>query len=221
MRTIISFLLFLTALNISGQEMNHELKTELDSIMYKDQELRKLFSSIMEDEKKAILKDFGYTWEEFDEQGWEIVKKQDSINIDRVSEIISRYGYPGKSLVGEPTNKAAWFVIQHSNKIEEYFPLIRKAGKENEIPLTLVAMMEDRLLMYKGEKQKYGTQMKSGIITDPETGERKWQFYIWPVESPEQVNELRKSVGFETTIEEYARSSNVEYKELSLEDVQK
>ena len=36
---------------------------------------------------------------------------------------------PGKSLVGEPANETAYYVIQHSDKIEQYFPVVEKAGR--------------------------------------------------------------------------------------------
>lgn len=221
MKTLLPYFIFLTVLNLSAQQINIELKSTLDSIMYKDQELRKLFTNTTQEKKDNILENFGYSREEFEQQGWQIVAEQDSIHLRKVSKIISKYGYPGKTLVGTPTNKAAWYVIQHSNQIEKYFPVIEKAGKEGEIPMTHVATMEDRMLMYKGLEQKYGTQLKSGVIKDPKTGERKWQFYIWPIKSHEKINELRKNFGFETTIEEFAHSKNIEYKKLTLEDVKK
>ena len=37
----------------------------------------------------------------------------------KIDKIISKYGYPGKSLVGEPEN--FFYVIQHSNKIKIIF----------------------------------------------------------------------------------------------------
>jgi hypothetical protein len=213
-------LLFLANTFYAGaQHLNTQLKQQLDSIMHKDQQLRKLFTQISPEEKEVILENFGYTPGELEQKGWEIVAKQDTLHINQVKEIISKHGYPGRSLVGTPTNKAAWYVIQHSNQIEKFFPLVQQAGDENEIPMTLVATMEDRILMYRGEEQKYGTQLKSGVIKDPETGKRKWQFYFWPVKSPEEVNIRRQQMGFETSIEEYARSMNVRYKELKLEDL--
>lgn len=219
MKNFLLLLLLIGSLHASAQQINTKLKQQLDSIMQVDQELRKLFTSILQEEKEVILEKFGYTAKDLEQKGWEIVAKQDTIHIHRVKEIISSYGYPGKSLVGTPTNKAAWYVIQHSNQLEKFFPLIQKAGEEKEIPMTLVATMEDRILMYRGEEQKYGTQLKSGVINDPETGERKWQFYFWPIRSPEKVNALREQVGFERSIEEYAESMNVTYKKLKLEDV--
>lgn len=219
MKHIISILLLLSITNISAQEINYGLKVKLDSIEEIDQDLRKLFYPISTQEKKDILNKFGFTLEQFVEKGWEIVSEQDSLNIKEISKIIELYGYPGKSLVGKPTNTAAWSVIQHSNQIEKYFPLIEKAGIENEIPMTLVAMMEDRMLMYKGLKQKYGTQASGREVIDPNTKEIRWESFIWPIESPSEVNDLRKSVGFKETIEESAKSMNIVYKVQTLEEV--
>ena len=219
MRYIITTILLLIITNISAQEINFDLKEKLDSIEEKDQEVRKLFYPISNEEKKSILKKFGYTWKEFKEEGWEIVSKQDTINIQQVSKIINEFGYPGKSIVGKPTNTVAWSVIQHSKRIEEYFPLIKKAGIENELPMTLVAMMEDRMLMYQGLPQKYGTQASGHEIKDPKTNEIIWESFIWPIESPSSVNQLRKEIGFKQTIEESAEDMDIDYKVLTLEDI--
>ncbi|WP_034891671.1 DUF6624 domain-containing protein [Gillisia sp. Hel_I_29] len=221
MKHIISIFLLLIITNISAQEINYELKVKLDSIEEKDQKLRKLFYPISTQEKKDILNKLGFTWEQFVEKEWKLVSEQDSLNIKEVSKIIDQFGYPGKSLVGKSTNTAAWSVIQHSNQIEKYFPLIEKAGVENEIPMTLVAMMEDRMLMYKGLEQKYGTQASGHEVVDPKTKETKWESFIWPIESPSEVNNLRENVGFKESIEESAKSMNIDYKVLTLEDIKK
>ena len=63
--------------------------------------------------------------------------------------------------------------------------------------------MEDRMLMDKGEKQKYGSQLRM----DNESGE--WE--LWPIEDPEKVNNRRAEVGLEP-IEEYVRHFGIEYK---------
>lgn len=144
-----------------------------------------------------------------------IVQKYDSINIKKIDKIISKYGYPGKSLVGEPENTSAFYVIQHSNKIKNYFPLIKKAGKKNELPKTLVAMMEDRLLVQQGKEQIYGTQ-GSGFNT-----KNGWTMIIHPIKNPEKVNKLRKKVGFTETVEENAKRLGIDYKVHTLEDVKK
>lgn len=222
MRKIIYlFFAFLLASCASSQGINHSLKAELDQILHTDQELRKLFTpDITNDEKSRILAAFGYTLEDFDRLSWWIVEKQDSINLQKVEAIIKKHGYPGKSLVGEPTNKAVFYVIQHSDKIETYFPLIEQAGKRNEIPLRLVGMMHDRLLMDQGKEQIYGTQIRGQRIINKETNAEEWIRFLWPVADPEKVDERRKAIGIEETVEEYVKSMGIEHRLYSLEEIQ-
>src|SRR5690606_11351022 len=177
----------------------------------------KLFdNNLPQDEKKEIQSELKISQQEFDEKNWGLVIKQDSINLSKVSKIITIYGYPGKTLVGENTNKAAWYVIQHSNSIETYFPIIKQAGKEGEIPMTLVAMMEDRLLMEQNKEQIYGTQIRGEKVSDD-----KWLNFVWPIKDYQNVNIRREKVGFDNTIEEYVKSFDIEYKIYTLEDVKK
>ena len=88
-------------------------------------------------------------------------------------------------------------------------------GKKNELPKTLVAMMEDRLLVQEGKEQIYGTQ-GSGFNT-----KNGWTMIIHPIKNPEKVNKLRKKVGFTETVEENAKRLGIDYKVLTLEDVKK
>ncbi len=60
-------------------------------------------------------------------------------------------------MVDTPANEAAWYIIQHSNKIHQYIDLIKKAADEHELPFHLYAMMLDRDLMDLGKEQMYGT----------------------------------------------------------------
>lgn len=198
-------------------QINNKLKSELDEILFYDQKPRELIEqSISSSERDSILKKLNISGEAFFKHPWKIVSDFDSINLTKIDKIIQKYGYPGKSLVGEKTNEAAWFVIQHSNSIKKYFPLIRKAGKNNEIPMTLVAMMKDRMLMEDGKEQEYGTQ-----IYGEHSSNEKYFEYVWPIRNPKKVNKRRKSVGFKESIEEYVKYFDLEYKILTLEDVEK
>lgn len=200
----------------SEAQENFELKQQLDSLYYKDQVLREIFmGDITGEEKKKILAAFGHTVEEFDARNWPIIAYQDSLNLVEAEKIISEFGYPGKSLVGEPTNKAIWYVIQHSDKIEQYFPLMQKAGDEGELPNTLVGMMHDRLLMGQNKPQIYGTQVAGRKIEA--TGE--WFQFVWPIAEPKKANELRALAGFTNTVEENAKRLDVVYKTYSLKEI--
>lgn len=206
MRKIIALLFGVSTLLINAQQkVNEDLKKELDAIMKADQGYRMLFDTEITPEKKEqLLKDLNIDKEEFKKKNWLLVAEHDSLNMQKIENIISKYGYPGKTLVGEPTNKAAWYVIQHSTKIGKYLPLIKEAGKKKEIPFTWVAMMEDRYLMGEDKEQIYGTQGR-GEMTKDKDGKQIFVNFVWPVKDLKNVNKRRKKAGFDSTLEENAK----------------
>lgn len=147
------------------------------------------------------------------QENWALQQEIDSTNLVFIERVFKKHGYPGKSLVGTPTNSVAWYVIQHSQKIPEYLPLIKKAGAANEIPYRQVAMMEDRFLMGQNKPQVYGTQGTSRVGLGN---------IIWPIEDPENVNARRMEAGYSSTVEEYAKQlygEEFEYKVLTIDDL--
>jgi len=174
--------------------LNFKLKRQLDSIMTLDQKHRS------------------------DGMDWDKQVKIDSSNTVFIKKVFKEYGYPGKSLVGTPTNIAAWLVIQHSNIISEYIDIIKEAADKGELSKSYSAMMEDRMLMYNKEEQIYGTQGStirdsSGNPTD----------IIWPIKDAENVNKRRQDVGYSDSVEEYAKrlyGDGFEYKAYTLEEVE-
>lgn len=206
MRKIFLLLFMLSTFLINAQQkVNETLKKELDEIMTVDQGYRMLFDSEITPEKKEkLLKDLNINKEEFEKKSWQLVEEHDSLNMQKIENIIAQYGYPGKTLVGEPTNQAAWYVIQHSTKIGKYLPLIKEAGKKKEIPFTWVAMMEDRYLMNENKEQIYGTQGK-GEMTKDKDGKQIFINFVWPVKDLKNVNKRRKEAGFDSTLEENAQ----------------
>lgn len=221
MKTLFLFVLACTlGTGVYAQNLNLELKAELDSIMTLDQGTRQLLDQSISTEKKSeILEKIGYTAEEFDANPWGIIHKHDQLNQKRIYEIIEEHGYPGKSMVGEPTNLSVWFVLQHSDAIDHYLPMIKEAGEKGELPLTYVALMEDRYLMNQGKEQLYGSQAWGSPLKNSDHEEQV--YFIWPIKDAETVNERRATLGFSTTIEEYARSMDIEYKNYTLEEVKR
>jgi len=136
------------------------------------------------------------------------VKSQDEIdarNIARLEEIIKQHGWPGKSLVGKEASEAAFLILQHSNLTwqEKYLPLLKKAAREGDARLADVAMLEDRILVRRGKKQVYGTQVRSG----PDTGGK---LVLAPIEDEKHVDKRRASVGL-MPLQEYLRHFGIEY----------
>jgi len=177
-------------------ELDLKLKKSLDSILVLDQKYRAAGSFDDWDKQIAI----------------------DSTNLIFVEQIISERGYPGKSMVGAKTSEAAWYVIQHSDKIDQYINKIKGAADNGELPFRLYAMMLDRHLMHNDKPQIYGTQGSSYFINTPEEIS-----FIWPIQNPDSVNVLRKDI-FGNTVEEYSKrlfGEDFEYKVYTIEEVKK
>ncbi|MEC3881404.1 DUF6624 domain-containing protein [Parapedobacter sp. 10938] len=128
----------------------------------------------------------------------------DSVNRIKMNGILSDYGWLPQSKVGEKASSAIFFVVQHGGKemIQKNLPALQKLASENEAKSTHAALMEDRLLMKQGKKQIYGTQA---------SGDTTGQSYVWPVADPKRINELRKTAGFELTVEENAERLDAIY----------
>ncbi|MFD2937492.1 DUF6624 domain-containing protein [Spirosoma flavum] len=92
---------------------------------------------------------------------WEQMRQADSINLSKIERIISQYGYPGKSLVGEKQNETAWLVIQHAPLAvqEKYLPLLQQAAAKGQLAKARVALTVDRIRVRNGQKQLYGSQV--------------------------------------------------------------
>ncbi len=206
--------LVLNALPTAQPHLDFSLKFQLDSIAVLDQKYRRLMQVPEGPERKALGESMGLGVEDYSGDLWKRQIALDTSNLRKIESILKLGVYPGKSLVGEPTNTAAWYVIQHSNKIPEYLDLMKKAGKEGELPFRLVAMMEDRYLMGEGKPQIYGTQGMTYNNGEP---------FIWPISTPEEVNKRREEAGFDRTIEAYAKDlfgDDFEYTRLTLEEAE-
>ncbi len=178
------------------QALNLELKKRLDSIMVLDQKYRANPSA----------------------ETWPKQIEIDSSNLEFVEKAIEMYGYPGKSLVGESTQEVAWYVLQHSDKIDQYIDLIEKAANEKELPFKRYAMMLDRHLVRQNKPQVYGTQGMSYFMGTPDEIS-----IIWPLKSVDSVDVFRKEAGFDDTMMENAQrmfGPEFEFKNMSVSEVE-
>lgn len=203
---------------IATAQINQRLKAELDSMYMLDQKYREYLANLNMSQtlKDSLQQAFGVSAGQLNGVLWRQQSRIDSSNLQRAEAILQQYGYPGKSLVGDPANKTVWFIIQHSQKIKQYLPLIRQAGEKREIPFSLVATMEDRWLMYNMQPQIYGTQ---GACRTTKGDKPTMECFIWPLKDPKRVNRLRKKAGFKDTIEENAARMSISYAVLTLDQV--
>ena len=212
---------FLTSSCISQTKINENLKKELEQIVFIDQIYREFIdNNTTQERSEEIAKLTNNTTENLYQNVFKIIEQNDKTNFEKVEKIVEKYGYPGKSLVGEPANTAVFYVIQHKpDQISKYYPIIEKAGKSGEIPFTYVAMMLDRKLTGEQKPQVYGTQLGMRLIN--KDGKQENFVYVLPIEDAKNVNSRRKKAGFETTVEENARKFGIEYKEYTYDELEK
>jgi len=99
------------------------------------------------------------------------------------------HGWLGSDIIGRLGNSTLFYVIQHSDlkTQEKYLPMMREAAQKGNASPNNLAYLEDRVALRQGKKQIYGSQMGR----DEETGE----YYVRPLEDPDNVDKRRKEVG--------------------------
>lgn len=186
------------AIIISCQSNNKnqyvKLTEELESIFETDQSLRMIVDSI---EQK-------YGFESEETQGiWQKIHENDSINLIKIDSIISKYGWLGVDKIGEKGNAALFLVIQHSDlkTQEKYLPMMKDAVKKGNANGSELALLIDRIEMFNGRPQVYGSQIQyiDGKYT------------IYKIIDEKNVNKRRSEVGLQP-LEEYVKIWNIDYK---------
>lgn len=175
---------------------NFELAKALDMLSEEDQKYRRLSNEY----NSKYTKD-SPEYQKF-MQDWML---NDSLCLLKAEAIIKQYGYPGKSIVGESRQDAIWMIIQHAplEKQEHYFPLIDAAAQKGEMRKSAWALLVDRIRMYKGQPQIYGSQ----VVHDYATDTKKFH----EIEDEANVNKRRAEVGL-GPLEDYAARMGVNWK---------
>lgn len=129
----------------------------------------------------------------------EDMQKLHNRNADILNGIIDAIGYPTIDKVGEEASEAAWLVIQHSIGQPEFMKkclaLLESAVNENKADPKNLAYLADRIAVFEGKPQLYGTQFD---------WDENGQLSPNPFDSLLNVNERRKSIGLSTLKEQTA-----------------
>jgi hypothetical protein len=108
----------------------------------------------------------------------------------RLQQIIAEHGWPDRELVGADGTLAAWFIAQHAIGEPDFqrqaLTLVQEKVKQGKVPAAQEAFLFDRIEMYEGRPQRYGTQ--SLPCADG-------QYRRWKTEDPEHLNERRDAMG--------------------------
>jgi hypothetical protein len=127
----------------------------------------------------------------------QIVAPVDDANTAWLRGVVTAHGWPGHALAGEDGAHAAWLLVQHAplDFQEECLPLLEEAVAGGDASPRDLAYLRDRVLMFRGEPQIYGTQymVKDGVLE------------LWTVRDPEGLDERRAALGLEPEHENRAR----------------
>jgi len=117
------------------------------------------------------------------------MRMADSINLIKVRAIIDKYSWPAADVIGEQCNTAMFMVIQHADLPvqEKYLPVIREAVAAGRAEPRHLALLEDRVALREGRKQRYGTQLK--------WDEGVKGYRLAPLEDPDHVDQRRQAMG--------------------------
>jgi hypothetical protein len=126
------------------------------------------------------------------------VQSEDRENLLWLKGVVSKHGWPGRSLVGAKSAHSAWLLVQHADADREFQQtcLTRmEALPKGEVEPRDIAYLTDRILVGRGKKQIYGTQtsIKDGKAVPS------------PIEDEGRVDERRMAIGLKP-LGEYLKS---------------
>jgi hypothetical protein len=110
-------------------------------------------------------------------------------NSSRLRQIIAVFGWPGIALVGDKGAKAAWRIALHAITEPAFMRQCRDsidaASQAGDAPRWQFAIIDDRIRVYEGKPQRYGTQLRYG----PDGLEPH------PIENEGRINSMRMQAG--------------------------
>ncbi len=128
------------------------------------------------------------------------MQRVDKLNQEQICKILDTRGLVGSDKVGDAVG-TFWAVIQHSdiNIQKKYLPLFQEAALKGDIAKEGVAMMEDRINMFEGKPQRYGSQIEEDEHGNPR---------LYQLLDESKVDEWRSEMGMEP-LEDYLRKMRI------------
>lgn len=167
------------------------LRRRLQMIMKTDQEVRIVFLAAHNRQPHDSIAEVEALHE---------MQRVDKLNQEQICKILDSRGFVGSDKVGDAVG-TFWAVIQHSdvNIQKKYLPLFREAAQRGDIAKESVAMMEDRINMFEGKPQRYGSQIEEDEHGNPR---------LYKLLDESKVDEWRSEMGMEP-LKDYLRKMRI------------
>lgn len=128
------------------------------------------------------------------ELGGSYVPRMEAVHIkhaERLKAIIHEHGWPDEQIAGKDGAEAAWLIVQHAigspDLQRNCLSLLQNSADQGRVPRWHVAYLEDRIAMYEGRPQRFGTQW----VDDSVDG----RIRPWKLADAERVDHWRAEVG--------------------------
>ena len=104
----------------------------------------------------------------------------------RLRAIVTARGWPGRRLVGDDAAHAAWLILQHSDSAyqRKMLPVIHARVLRGDVRAADEALLEDRVRMGQGRKQRFGSALRNTTIPGAAP-------VLYPIEAEECVDQRR------------------------------
>lgn len=110
-------------------------------------------------------------------------------NAEELRSVIQEHGWPTEALVGADGAEAAWLIAQHAIGEPDFMrhcrTLLDEASTLGRVPRWQFAYIDDRIRIFEGEPQRFGTQ----IDLRPDGP------HVHELEDPSQADVWRKELG--------------------------
>lgn len=111
-------------------------------------------------------------------------------NASVLERLVEEHGWPTSAIVGEDGADAAWLIAQHAIGLPDFqrkcLRLLQEAASSGAVPAWRAAMLLDRVCVFEGKLQVYGTQFdwdEHGVMSPR------------PIADAESVDERRAAIG--------------------------
>lgn len=176
------------------EKYNKPLVRQLDTIYTGDQGIRVKMDTVQ--------KQYGFDSKEMRSLISTMIEG-DSINLIKVKAILDQHGWLGPDSIGEAGATTLFLVIQHADLAtqEKYLPMMKEAVNDGRAEKSQLAYLIDRIEMYNGRPQVYGSQliMKNG------------KYVVYRLLDEANVNKRRAEVDLEP-LETHLKRLNINYK---------
>lgn len=161
---------------------NKTLQLELIKMYINDQYVR---SNLMTD----MLDKYGLEKEQVVEDEYGV--DTDSKNRASLKDIIEKYGFPTKKLVGEDAMAGVFYIIQHADGDKEWqksqLVNVEAAVKNGDMKANDYTYLYDRIKVNEGKLQRYGTQFSNVDLVAQ-------RVELAPVEDEENLDRRRMEI---------------------------